>query len=114
MEENKNIEPEVVVEKPEKDIAGAENQAVISFVLGLIGLFMSWIIIGIICGIFAITLGRGSRKTLGGGNNKSIFALIGEITGWIAVVGAIIVVIFYIWIFIIAGQVINEYGHSLF
>lgn len=114
MEENKNIEPEVVVAKSDKEITGAGNQAIISLVLGIFGIFLSWIIIGVVFGVFAIKLGKESRKTLGPGDGKYIIGLIGGILGWITVVATIVFLAIYIYAFAVAAEMIREYGYEYF
>lgn len=86
----------VHVDKPLKDIIEAENQSVISIVLGALAVAFSTLIFGFILGIFAIKYSKPPRVVLNSRHHKYHIATIGEIAGWVSIALSIFFLILYI------------------
>ncbi len=97
MEENKNIEPEVVENHSEADKANAEQNGLLSLILGIASIVFGAAILGFIAGIFAIKIGKQVKKVLPANNPKYNYASIGVVCGWVSVGVSILFLVFYIY-----------------
>jgi len=88
---------------PSPEVTAAESKATASLVMGIISIVLSWLIVGIIFGPIAISLGKKARRVLNGSHHNFYIALAGVITGSIGLGLSIFFAIYWVVIIGIIG-----------
>ena len=97
MDDNKKVEPEVVQNQSKTDVANAEQNGLLSLILGVVSIVVGIAVLGFIAGIFAIKIGNEVKKVLPTNNPRFKFASIGVVCGWVSVGVSILFLIFWIY-----------------